>query len=62
MMFEDLRKAINKLSEVQKRRIKMYYFENMNVEEIALIENTTHQAVSKSIRKGIEEIKKIIKN
>ena len=61
MMFEDLRKAINKLSEVQKRRIKMYYFENMNVEEIALIENTTHQAVSKSIRKGIEEIKKIIK-
>lgn len=62
MLYEELRNAINQLSEVQKRRIKMYYFENMNVEEIALVENTTHQAVSKSIRKGIEEIKKIIKN
>ena len=62
IVYEELRKAINQLSDVQKRRIKMYYFENMNVEEIALIENTTHQAVSKSIRKGIEEIKKIIKN
>jgi len=62
LLFEDLRNAINQLSEVQKRRIKMYYFENMNVKEIALIENTTHQAVSKSIRKGIEEIKKNIKN
>ena len=59
---EELKKAINELSDIQKRRIKMYYFEDMKVEEIAILENTTHQAVSKSIRKGIEEIKKNIKN
>ena len=62
IMYEELKQIINKLSDVQKRRIKMYYFEDMKVEEIAILENTTHQAVSKSIRKGIEEIKKNIKN
>lgn len=62
IMYEELKQIINKLSDIQKRRIKMYYFEDMKVEEIAILENTTHQAVSKSIRKGIEEIKKNIKN
>ena len=58
---EEIREAINKLSETQKRRIKMYYFEDMTLEDIAALEGTTHQAVSKSIRKAVEEIKKIVK-
>ena len=29
--FEDLINAINKLSDVQKRRIKMYYFEQLKL-------------------------------
>ena len=62
MLFDELKNSINQLSNVQKRRIKMYYFENMMIEEIATLENTTHQAVSKSIRRGIEQIKKNIKN
>ena len=62
VMYEEIKQIINKLSDVKKRRIKMYYFDDMKVEEIAKLENTTHQAVSKSIRKGIEEIKKNIKN
>lgn len=57
-----IKEALEQLSDVQKRRLKMYYFEDMKLEEIALLENTTHQAISKSIRKGIEEIKKNIKN
>lgn len=62
ILIEELKLAINTLSKTQKRRIKLYYFEDMTVEEIAKLEGTTHQAVSKSIRKAIEEIKKIIKN
>lgn len=58
----ELRKAINMLSDVQRRRIKLYYFENKTVEEIAQIENTTHQAISKTIRKGIQDLRKILKN
>lgn len=61
IIFEKLKLAINQLSTIQKRRIKMYYFEDMTLEEIAKIEGATHQAISKSINKGIEEIKKIMK-
>ena len=57
----ELKNAINQLSDVQKRRIKMYYFENKTVEEIAVIEKTTHQAVSETIRNGIANISKILK-
>ena len=62
IIFEELKQIIDNLSETQKRRIKMYYFENMSLEQIAKIEGTTHQAISKSISKGIDEIKKIMKN
>ena len=59
---KQLKKAINCLSEVQKRRIKLYYFEDKTVEEIAKLEKTSHQAVSETIRKGIVNIRKFLKN
>lgn len=59
---EELKKAINELSEVQKRRIKMYYFEDMTLEDIARVEKTSHQAISKSIIKALTELRKILKN
>ena len=62
IMFEELKEAISRLSDVQKRRIKMYYFEEMTLEQIATVEGATHQAISKSINKGNEEIKKMMKN
>ncbi len=62
IIYEELKVAINQLSDIQKRRIKMYYFEDMTLEQIAAVEGATHQAISKSINKGIEEIKKIMKN
>lgn len=58
----ELKKAINKLSEVQKRRIKMYYFEDLTLEEIAEIEECSFQAVSKSINIALQNLKKILKN
>ena len=58
----ELKRAISQLSDIQRRRIKMYYFENKTVEEIAVMEKTTHQAVSETIRNGILNIRKILKN
>lgn len=57
----ELKKAISQLSDTQKRRIILYYFENKTVEEIAVMEKTTHQAISKTIRKGIKDLRKILK-
>ncbi len=62
ILIEELKSIINLLSDIQKRRIKMYYFENMTLEQIAKIEGSTHQAISKSISKGIDEIRKIMKS
>lgn len=58
---EELRIAINELSDVQKRRLKKYYFDELTLEKIATLENTSHQAISKSILKAIEEIRKKLK-
>lgn len=59
--FEDLRKAINQLSNIQKRRIKMYYFENFTLHEIAKIEHCHFTTVKESIESGIKKLKKILK-
>ena len=40
----------------------MYYFEDFTQEEIAKIENISHQAVSKNILNAIKIIKKNLKN
>lgn len=62
ILYEELKKAIEQLSDIQKQRIKVYYFENLSLDEIARKQGTTHQAVSKSIHRGIEELKKSLRN
>ena len=57
-----LKSAINGLSKIQRRRIVMYYFEDFTQEEIAKIENISHQAVSKNILNAIKIKKKNLKN
>lgn len=52
---------ISLLSEVQQRRIKLYYFNELSLEKIALLEHSTHQAISKSIHLGIVKIQKMMK-
>ena len=58
IMNDKLKTAINMLSNIQKSRIKKYYFDSKTLDEIALEEHTSHQAISKSIASGIEQIKK----
>lgn len=59
--FEDLRSAIEKLPEVQKRRIKKYYFQEKTEQEIADEENATQQSVHIILERAIENLKKILK-
>lgn len=59
---EELYKAISKLSDIQKRRIKMYYFENMTLQEIAKIEGCSIMSVKESIDSGINKLRKNLKN
>ena len=39
----------------------MYYFEDKTLEEIAKIENTSHQAISKSLQNSIKKLKNLLK-
>ena len=56
-----LYKAINKLTETQKRRIKYYYFDDMKFSDIARVEECDESSVRESIYTGIEKLKKFLK-
>lgn len=58
----EVKKAINSLPTVQKRRIKMYYFDDLNMVEIAKIEKCSKVAVKHSIDDGIAKLKVKLKN
>ena len=60
--FDEVRKAIDLLNPIQKRRIIKYYFENKNEYEIAEEENTNQSSVHRSLSRGIEKLKIILKN
>ena len=51
-------KLKDKLTEIQFRRLWMYYVDGLDTYEIAEIEGNTHQAVSKSIMAAEKKIKK----
>ena len=59
---EELYEAINELSDIQKRRIRKYFFENKTFEEIAQEENCTKRAVKFTIDIALEKISKKFKN
>ena len=56
---EELYEAINELSDIQKRRIRKYFFENKTFEEIAKEENCTKRAVKFTIDIALEKISKL---
>ena len=62
IMVEELKDIINSLPEIQKRRLKKYYFEDMTLDQIAKEENCTKRAVKFTIDIAIEKISKKIKN
>ena len=59
---EELYKAISTLPEAQKRRLKLYYFEDLTLQEIADIEGCSVKNVYKSIELAKEKLKNILKN
>ena len=59
---QELNNAINLLSEKQRERIKKYYFEEMNLREIAEKEGCSSSAVQKSISIGLYKLKGILHN
>lgn len=60
--FEDLKKAINRLPKIQRRRIMKYYFEEKTEQQIASEEGTTQQSVHIILERAIRNLKKILKN
>ena len=49
--------AINKLPEIQQRRLKMYYFDKLTYNQIAQSEGVTFKAVAKAIENAKESLK-----
>ena len=58
---EEIRKAISRLSDIQKRRIIKYYFEDKTEYEIAKEENATQQSVHIGLERAKEKLKEILK-
>ncbi len=58
MEYELLHRAIEKLPEVQRRRLLLYFFGEMTYEQIATIEGCTKRAVKFSVDIAIEKLKK----
>ncbi len=59
---EMLHMAINELLEVQKRRLKKYYFDEMSFKEIAAEEGCNYQCVQRSVYRATEKIKNFLKS
>lgn len=59
--FNELKKAINLLPEVQRRRIKKYYFDDKSEVQIALEEKVSQKNVSKSLAVARTNLKEILK-
>ena len=58
---ERLHNAIQQLSEIQRRRLMKYYFEDKNYEQIAQEEGCSFQMVAKSVKAAIRNLKKILR-
>ena len=59
---DKLKKAIDELSVIQRKRIKMYYFEGLSQKEIAEVEGVSVRAVQYTLNEAISELRKILKN
>ena len=58
---EELKKAILELSEVQKRRVIKYYFENKKLQKIAEEEGCSIASVKESLDSSINKLRKKLK-
>ena len=58
MEIDALHRAIQKMTEVQKRRVLLYFFEDMTYDQIAVIEGCTKMPVKRSIDQALQKLKK----
>lgn len=58
LLVERLHRAIQKLPEIQKRRLILYFFDGMTYERIAKQEGCTKMPVKRSIDVALEKLKK----
>lgn len=58
----ELKKYINELSDIHRRRLKKYYFEDKTFEQIAQEEGCTKRAIKFSIDIALEKISQNFKN
>ncbi len=61
LLNEELKSAIQELPEIQRSRLKKYYFEDMTFEEIAKEEHCTKRAVKFSVDAALEKISRKFK-
>lgn len=62
IMIEELKYIINSLPEIQKRRLKKYYFDDMTLDQIAKEEKCSKVAVKYTIDIALQKISEKIKN
>ena len=59
--YEQLHRAVSELPEVQRRRLKLYFFGELTYEQIAKLEGCTKRAVKFSVDIAVEKLKKNFK-
>lgn len=53
---EDLRNAIQELSDIQQKRVEMYFFQGKKLREIGDVDNCSPQAVHKSLKRALMKL------
>lgn len=61
-LYNELKLEISKLPEVQRRRLVLYFFNDLTLQEIAIIDNCSPRAVKDSIDISIRKLKKFLEN
>lgn len=59
---QNILEAMDKLRPTLRRRVYMRFFQDMKLESIAALENTSIQAIDKSINNALKRLKKILSN
>lgn len=59
IMYQELHKAIAQIPEIQRKRVRLYYFGGYTYEQIAQMENCTKRAVKFSIDTALKNLRKI---
>lgn len=57
----DIRKAILTLSDKQQQYIYEYFYEGFTLDEIAMLHDVTNQAVSKTIQRGLDVMRILLR-